>query len=110
MKRSNKRRVTLSLSLEQFTELTLLMEEDGQDNFTFYAVYLINQEKKRRAEAVEAPKKAVGRPKKEKEDDEDPTLYPAPYDGGGTYTRAELESYYAFHNKPMPPLPKPVKK
>ena len=104
---NKRRRIMLSLTPVQFNELQILMAEDGQTNFTFYAVYLINQEKKRRAGAVEAPKRPVGRPKN-KTEEEDKALYPAPYEGGGAYTKSDWEGYYEFRGEPVPPLPMPL--
>jgi hypothetical protein len=103
----SRRKVTASLNLEQYTDLETLMKEDGQTNLTFFIVFLINQEKKRR----ENTKRPVGRPRKEdKEDEEEELWYPSP-DGGTTlYDKDELEAYYHYRNQPMPPLPAPVKK
>ena len=97
-----KRKVTLSLDIEQFNDLQALMKEDGQTNFTFYAVYLINQEKKARN------KPKAGRPKAV---EEEVLYYPSPQKGNKTpYTKQDLEAYYAFRNVEMPPLPEPLPK
>ena len=102
-----RRRVTLSLNPDQFRELEILMEEDGQTNFTFYIVFLILQEKKRRMEGIKTAKNPVGRPKTTVEA-EDLNFYPAPYKGGAPYKRVDLEAYYDFRKEVMPPLPKPL--
>jgi len=107
MELKEKRRVTLSLPLDQYRELEILMEEDGQTNFTYYGIYLIQQEKKRRLEPVSTGKRPVGRPKLAVEE-EDTNLYPAPYKGGGVYNKEDYEGYFTFRNQPIPPLPKPL--
>ena len=109
MRKENKQRITITLDDNQLRELEILMEEDGQTVFTTYFVYLIMQEKKRRVEGAPHIKRPVGRPKKE-EVEEDTNMYPAPYEGGGAYTRLELEAWYAFRDKKMPPMPKPLTK
>ena len=101
------KRITATLDDNQFIELQKLMEQDGQKNFTFYFVYLIMQEKKRREDFVANIKRPVGRPKKIDEI-EDTNQYPAPYKGGAPYSAQDLELYYDFRNVPMPPLPKPL--
>jgi len=103
-----KKRITITLDEVQQRELEILMEEDGQTIFNAYFVYLIMQEKKRRGAPLEG-KRPVGRPKKEVPE-EDTNLYPAPYKGGGAYTHDELEAWYAYRDKTMPPLPKPLTK
>lgn len=108
-KKENKRRITITLDDNQFRELEILMEEDGQNNFTYYFVYLIMQEKKRRNDPQVQAKRPVGRPPKAKVE-EDTNRYPAPYKGGGAYTKDEWEAYFEFRKKEVPPLPKPLTK
>lgn len=94
----SKRKVILSLNEAQFADLQALMVEDNQDNFTFYGVYLIQQEKKRRE--ADRTRRPVGRPKKEEEKEEyyanpeNPKQYP--------YTMSELIGYYQIRNKKVP--------
>lgn len=95
-----RRKVTLSLNPDQFAELEALMKEDGQTNFTFFAVYLISREKKFRENEK---MKRAGRPKNESKD-EPIVWYKAP-DGSRTpYSKDDLESYYAFRNMDMPDI------
>lgn len=102
------KKISVNLDLEtQWRELEILMEQDGQKNITSYIVYLIYQEKKRRAGLLPEPRRPVGRPKKIDEI-EDTNQYPAPYKGGAPYSAQDLELYYDFRNVPMPPLPKPL--
>lgn len=102
------KKISVNLDLDtQWRVLETLMDEDGQKNITAYIVYLIYQEKKRREGLLEAPKRPVGRPKKVAEE-EDTNRYPAPYEGGGAYTRQEWEAYFEFRNESVPPLPKPL--
>ena len=102
----SRRKVILSLNPVQFADLEALMAEDGQDNFTFYGAYLINQEKKRRE--GERSKSKVGRPKSEPKEQ---LWYPCP-DTHGTmpYTEDELRGYYEIRGEKMPPLPIPYTK
>lgn len=102
----SKRKVILSLNDAQFADLKALMEEDNQDNFTFYGVYLIQQEKKRRE--AENNKRPVGRPKKEEVED---LWYPSPDPKSSMpYREGELAGYYEIRKQVMPPLPKPLTK
>jgi|TARA_R100001530_G_scaffold100538_1_gene69888 hypothetical protein len=102
------KKISVNLDLAtQWRELEILMEEDGQKNISAYIVYLIYQEKKRRAGLLQDPKRPVGRPKKV-EEIEDSHKYPAPYKGGAPYSAKELKLYYEFRNEPIPPLPKPL--
>jgi len=103
MEEITRRRITITLNTNQFRNLENLMNEDNQTNFTYYFIYLIQQEKRNRQEN-KTSKKPVGRPKKE----EDNNFYPAPYAGGGLYTREELEGYYEFRGEAVPPLPEPL--
>jgi len=106
-----KRKITISLDQSQERELEILMAQDGQKNFTYYFVYLIMQEKKRRVDGVQLDKRLVGRPRKSDDSlTEDTNKYPSPYKGGAPYSKQDLEMYYDFRNVPMPPLPKPLTK
>ena len=100
-----KRRITITLDKVQEAELQSLMKEDGQTNLTFYYVYLVKQERNRRMEIT--TKRPVGRPKAS-EKVEDTNLYPAPYKGGGVYTREDWIGYYEFRKEEVPPLPDPL--
>lgn len=104
---SERRKISISFSESQFNDLVNIMEIDGQDNYTFYFAYLVNQEKKRKQNALEPKKRSVGRPKKQSEVVDD-NKYPAPYSGGGIYTRDEWISYFEFRNEPVRQLPKPL--
>lgn len=101
-----RRKVTMSFTDDQFADLQALMREDKQDNFTFYGVFLIQQEKKRRE--VERSKVGRGRPKQEVTE----TLYyPCPYDENiYPYTMSELEGYYALRKEEVPKDLKPLTK
>ena len=108
-KHNIRRKVTMSLTEEQFKDLDELMKEDKQDNFTFYGVFLIQQEKKRREN--ERSKVGRGRPKKEGEEDKEVLYYPAPYDPEAPpYTMDDLEAYYSFSNQKVPEQPRPFTK
>ena len=100
----SKRKVILSLNDAQFADLKALMAEDNQDNFTFYGVYLIQQEKKRRE--AEQQKRPVGRPKKEEEKEE---WYPNPENPNQyPYRMSELIGYHQFRGKKVPEEIKPL--
>lgn len=105
-KKNERRRVTVSLDPLQFAELESLMKEDGQTNYTFYYVYLVKQERNRRMEIT--TKRPVGRPKGTSNTLEDTNLYPAPYKGGGAYTKDDWIGYYEFRKEEVPPLPDPL--
>jgi len=101
-----RRKVVLSLNEAQFADLEALMKEDMQDNFTFYGVFLIQQEKKRRE--LEKSKVGRGRPKK---DEPEILYYPCPYDANVyPYTREELEGYYQLRKEEVPADAKPLTK
>ena len=103
----DKRRITITLNTNQYRNLQMLMSEDEQTNLTYYFIFLIQQEKKRREEEMVNRKKPVGRPKKETEE-EDTNLYPAPYSGGGAYTKNDWIAWYEFRGQDVPPLPAPL--
>lgn len=107
IKMNTRRKVTASLNPEQFAELEALMKEDGQTNYTFYLVYLIKQEGKRRE--AEKGKRAPGRPKKE---DTEEVFYPSPDPNGGRapYSKEDWEAYFTFRKEEVPPLPAPLTK
>ena len=109
MTETKRRKVTASLNPDQFADLEALMKEDGQTNLTFFVVYLINQEKKRRSEVI--TKKPVGRPKKE---DEVIVYYPSPdlkFGNRNPYTKEAYQAYCIAHKQPMPdPMPEPLTK
>lgn len=107
MNKPVKRRVTILLDDNQFRELQILMEHSGMTSYTQYLIGLIYKEK--HGELGGGAKRPVGRPKKI-DDQEDKTLYPAPYIGGGAYTRGDWEGYYEFRGLEVPPLPKPLTK
>lgn len=101
-----RRKVVLSLNEEQFADLEALMKEDKQDNFTYYGVYLIQQEKKRRE--AERAKVGRGRPRKE---EQEVVYYPCPFDDSVfPYTMAEIEGYYALRKEEVPANLKPLTK
>lgn len=103
---NERRRITITLNTNQYRNLQNLMTEDAQTNLTYYFIFLIQQEKKRRDEDLLNKKKPVGRPKKDEE--EDLNKYPAPYKGGGVYTKADWISYFEFRGQTPEPLPKPL--
>lgn len=49
---TEKRRITITLNENQYNNLMDLMDEDSQTNMTYYFIYLIQQEKKRRLEEL----------------------------------------------------------
>lgn len=101
-----RRKVTMSFTEEQFKDLEALMREDKQDNFTYYGVFLIQQEKKRRDS--ERNKVGRGRPKKEAEEE---LYYPCPYDPESfPYTMSELTGYYQIRKEEVPKDIKPLTK
>lgn len=103
-----KKRITIVLDDNQERELEIIMEEDSQTNMTSYFIYLIMQEKKRRAGELTEAKRPVGRPKKVPEV-EDTNKYPPPYKGGVPYSKEDWELYWHYRPKQeTPPLPKPL--
>lgn len=101
-----RRKVTMSFTEDQFADLEALMREDKQDNFTYYGVFLIQQEKKRRDGERNKPK--AGRPKKE---DEVIEFYPCPYNPESyPYTMSELTGYYQIRHEEVPKDIKPLTK
>lgn len=101
-----RRKVTMSFTEDQFKDLEALMREDKQDNFTYYGVFLIQQERKRRD--AERSKVGRGRPTKEKEVID---YYPCPYDANVfPYTLAELEGYYQLRKEEVPKDVRPLTK
>lgn len=101
-----RRKVTMSFTEDQFKDLEDLMKEDKQDNFTYYGVFLIQQEKKRRL--AEQTKRSPGRPRK---DEPEVFYYPCPYDPEVyPYTKEEIEGYYALRKQEVPADLKPLSK
>ena len=99
-----RRKVTMSFTEEQFKDLEALMREDKQDNFTYYGVFLIQQERKRRD--GERSKVGRGRPTKEKDETQ---YFPCPYDANVyPYTMSELEGYYALRKEEVPKDVRPL--
>ena len=102
---SKSKRLIITINDLQQEALAELMKADLETNMSAYVGRLIIQEKLKREQ--DKGKRSVGRPKKE---DEEELYYPAPYEGGGVYTKNDWEGYYNFRNKPVAPLPPPLTK
>lgn len=105
---SERRKVVASLNPDQYRVLRGLMEEDHQDNYTFYIAYLAIQERKRRDE--DKGKRKPGRPVVGST--EEIVYYPSPDKHVSfPYTLDELRGYYEMRKEPLPdPLPAPLTK
>jgi hypothetical protein len=99
------KRIIITLDETKERALSFIMSEDMETNVSGYLGRLIVEKFKDRQGS--SGKKLVGRPKKTVADD-DTNLYPAPYKGGGAYTRSDLEGWYEFRGLPVPDLPAPL--
>ncbi len=101
------KKIVVVLNEKKEEALKEMMDDDLETNVSGYVGNLIVQEHKRRTANSEPGKRPVGRPKKEK-DEEDTNLYPAPYKGGGAYTAVDWKAWYEFRGVTAPPLPEPL--